>query len=228
MSIQDQRTLELVRAAKEGDSRAMETLLQELEPDMKKLSSGWYFSKADSDDVLQEIRIAVWKAVRSYREDMSTTFRNFALNVCGRRQIITSMNTANRKKYALDNNAKSLDHTILTDDGEQTLSDFIVDRPNPFSSEIGHSVLDSILLRDEYAEIVVQLRKKLTPLEDDIFMASAGEDSYRDIAVVLDVKPKAVDNAKMRIRKKAAEVYQEYLIKTGQAIPEIEEDPEEI
>ena len=44
-----------------------------------------------------------------------------------------------------------------------------------------------------------------------IFGQYAYSSSYKDIADALQVKPKTVDNALMRIRKKSSETYQYYL-----------------
>ena len=49
-----------------------------------------------------------------------------------------------------------------------------------------------------------------------IFTQYAYNSSYKDIAKALDVKPKTVDNALMRIRKKSAESYQIYLTSFSQ------------
>jgi hypothetical protein len=68
-----------------------------------------------------------------------------------------------------------------------------------------------------------------------VFEKYAEEDSYKDIAKSLDQTPKAVDNALMRIRKKAREVLlayengvlQETLIFEESIIEHIIEDDED-
>ena len=52
-----------------------------------------------------------------------------------------------------------------------------------------------------------QICNKLTKLERAIFQEYMKSQSYNDIAENLGIKSKAVDNALMRIRKKASELY---------------------
>jgi RNA polymerase sporulation-specific sigma factor len=67
-------------------------------------------------------------------------------------------------------------------------------------------MLDYILIKEEFEELSRVLNTRLTPLERSVFEKRAEEDSYKDIAKALGQTPKAVDNALMRIRKKAREV----------------------
>ena len=54
------------------------------------------------------------------------------------------------------------------------------------------------------------LKKKLTPLEEDIFTEYGFNSSYKEISQTLHVPAKCVDNALTRIRKKASEVYVQF------------------
>jgi RNA polymerase sporulation-specific sigma factor len=178
--------------------------LFELEPELKKIAKRYYISGSDPQDVLQEGRIGVWKAVQDFDENKDTTFKNFALNLVVKRHVITAVAAANRKKFDLHNNAASLDTAVWTgeDDSEQSLGDFIADTETP--------LLDQMLQREEYEENSTKVTKRLTPLERAIFLEYSCEESYKDIAEALDIKPKAVDNALMRIRKKANDVWTQY------------------
>lgn len=204
MSKDTEQFLRLLKSAKNGDDRAFDKILFELEPELKKIAKRYYISGSDPQDVLQEGRIGVWKAVQDFDEDKDTTFKNFALNLVVKRHVITAVAAANRKKFDLHNNAASLDTAVWTgeDDSEQSLGDFIADTETP--------LLDQMLQREEYEENSTKVTKRLTPLERAIFLEYSCEESYKDIAEALDIKPKAVDNALMRIRKKANDVWTQY------------------
>ena len=204
MSKDTEQFLRLLKSAKNGDDRAFDKILSELEPELKKIAKRYYISGSDPQDVLQEGRIGVWKAVQDFDEDKDTTFKNFALNLVVKRHVITAVAAANRKKFDLHNNAASLDTAVWTgeDDSEQSLGDFIADTEMP--------LLDQLLQKEEYEENSTKVTKRLTPLERAIFMEYSCEESYKDIAEALDIKPKAVDNALMRIRKKANDVWTQY------------------
>src|SRR5438445_11266514 len=54
---------------------------------------GWY-----SEYLIQEGLVCLYKAVRGYRSDRESSFRNFA-ELCITRQIITAVKTATRNKH---------------------------------------------------------------------------------------------------------------------------------
>lgn len=203
MSKDSDRTLKLVYAARNGDERAFEQILRELEPELKKITRHLFIRGGDQQDILQEARIGVWKAVQDFDETKNTKFKNFALNLCVKRNIITAVSAATRKKFDVHNDAASLDSQIwFGDDDERSLADIIPDNSAP--------LLESILQREEFEEAAKRLLSRLTQLERAIFLEYSYEESYKDIADALGIKPKAVDNALMRIRKKALEVWGQY------------------
>jgi len=204
MSKDTEQFLRLLNSAKGGDDRAFDKILLELEPELKKIAKRYFISGSDPQDVLQEGRIGVWKAVMDFDENKDMSFKNFALNLCVKRHVITAVAAANRKKFDLHNNAASLDTAVWTgeEDSEQSLADFIADTEMP--------LIDRLVQSEEYEENSEKVTKRLTPLERAIFTEYSCDESYKDIAVALDIKPKAVDNALMRIRKKANDVWTQY------------------
>lgn len=204
MSKDTEQFLRLLNSAKGGDDRAFDKILLELEPELKKIAKRYFISGSDPQDVLQEGRIGVWKAVMDFDENKDMSFKNFALNLCVKRHVITAVAAANRKKFDLHNNAASLDTAVWTgeEDSEQSLADFIADTEVP--------LIDRLVQSEEYEENSEKVTKRLTPLERAIFTEYSYDESYKDIAVALDIKPKAVDNALMRIRKKANDVWTQY------------------
>jgi RNA polymerase sporulation-specific sigma factor len=176
-----------------------------MEPELKKIVARFYIEGADRQDVLQEARIGFVKAVEDYREDGGMTFKNFAINLCCKRHIITQINQALRKKYELHKKAIWLATPIRSGDGEaeQTLEDFIQDT----SIE---PVIDNILVKEENAEVTEMILRELTELEASIFLEYLEQKSYKQIGESVGVSQKVVDNGLMRIRKKLKKVYEEY------------------
>lgn len=218
-----------MREAKRGDDHAFTKLLEMVEPDLKKIAAHYYIEGQSRDDVLQELRIGVFKAVQSYDENKDMAFRNFCVNLVCKRHLATAISTAKRMKNSVLNKATSLDAPfVLGDDGNmQTLADFIPDRPNPLDETLGQPLIEDIIIREEFETHAAHLRVKLTPLESDIFDQYAFDSSYKDIADTLGVQPKCVDNALMRIRHKAREVYAnqgEKNAATGEESEELDEE----
>jgi RNA polymerase sporulation-specific sigma factor len=202
----DLQLKQLVRKAKEGDEKSFDKIIKILEPDLKKISSKYYIVGSDEQDVLQECRIGVWKSIKDYNEEGGMTFKNFSVNVCVKRHLITAMSHANTQKFKLHNEAFSLSApSSMHGDDENSLT-FADSIPDPSSD-----LLKQYIVHEEFNVNIGIISDKLTDLECSIFEQYAYNSSYKDIATALNVKPKTVDNALMRIRKKSQEAYQSYL-----------------
>jgi RNA polymerase sporulation-specific sigma factor len=212
MATEDPKIVNIVRKAKKGNQQAFNTLLKMVEPDLKKIASHFFILGGDREDVLQELRLGVLKAVNSYDPTKDTTFKNFCVNLVCKRHLATAISSAKRMKNSILNESVSLDAPIiLGDDGNlQTLADFIPDRINPFDESPETNLIEDIIIKEEYEQTSKLLIDKLTPLEEDIFVEYGFNSSYKEISNSLNVPPKCVDNALTRIRKKASEVYIHY------------------
>lgn len=201
---QEQLLLNLVRKAKEGDDKSFDKIIKILDQDLKKIASKFFIVGSDDQDVLQECKIGVWKAIKDFDESAGMSFKNFSLSLCCKRHLITAMSHANTLKYKLHNESVSLSSPTSqhVDDITLTYADVIED-PNS-------NLLDNYIEMEEFDENISLIKGKLTKLELSIFNQYAYNSSYKDIAEALDVKPKTVDNALMRIRKKSAESYKVY------------------
>ena len=66
---------------------------------MRLKASSYFLAGGDADDLIQEGLVGLYKAVRDYRTDRESSFRNFA-ELCITRQIITAVKTATRNKHS--------------------------------------------------------------------------------------------------------------------------------
>ena len=57
---------------------------------MRLKSSSYFLFGGDSEDLIQEGMVGLYKAIRDYRTDRESSFRNFA-ELCITRQIITAV-----------------------------------------------------------------------------------------------------------------------------------------
>lgn len=203
---QDDRTLRLVRRAKQGDERAFDTICKAMEEDLRRLAKRLFINGADSEDVIQEGRIGIWNAVRSYKEGAGSSFNSFAL-MCSKRNIMTHMTTANRQKSMPLTKAISLDTPIATgeEEGEQSIMDFMSDENTNVAREVEFRAQF-----EDFEQRLLQPRR-LTPMERACYLHFRNGDTYKEIAehlteVFVGIDVKAVDNALTRVRKKIAEV----------------------
>lgn len=209
MATEDISIIRLVDKAKRGDEQSFKTLLKLVDSDLKKIAAHYFILGGDKEDVMQELRLGVYKAVNCYDSTKDTSFKNFCINLVCKRHLATAISSAKRMKNSLLNDSISLDAPIiLGDDGNlQTLADFIPEKQNPYDESPECNLVEDILIKEEYEINTTRLLEKLTPLEAEIFKKYGLNSSYKEISISLSVPAKCVDNALTRIRKKAAEVY---------------------
>src|SRR6202035_1540307 len=100
----------LIALAKQGDRNAYDRLVRRYNTFVRLKASSYFLAGGDSDDLIQEGLIGLYKAVRDFRTDKETSFRSFA-ELCVPRQIITAIKTATRFKHAPLNTYVSFSHT---------------------------------------------------------------------------------------------------------------------
>jgi len=212
MATEDFRIVRLVNRAKAGNEAAFKKLLKMVEPDLKKIAPHFFIVGGDKEDVMQELRLGVFKAVNSYDCTKDTTFKNFCVNLVCKRHLATAIASAKRMKNSALNDSISLDAPfILNDDGNfHSLGDYIPDKKNPYDESPEVNLVEDLIVREELELNSEMLMDKLTPLEADIFVEYGHNSSYKEISQTLNVPAKCVDNALTRIRKKASEVYVQF------------------
>lgn len=212
MAAEDPKIVRLINRAKKGEKKAFDTLMKMVEGDLKKLANHYFIIGSDREDVMQELRLGVFKAVNSFDCTKDTTFKNFCVNLVCKRHLATAISSAKRMKNSVLNDSISLDAPlIIGDDGNlQTLADFIPEKQNPYDESPECDLVQDIIVREEYELTSKYLKSKLTPLESEIFTEYSYNSSYKEISYNLNVPAKCVDNALTRIRKKATEVYIHY------------------
>ena len=186
---------ELVALAKNGDSEAERKLLVRYRQFVRMKSSSYFLAGGDSDDLIQEGYIGLYKAVRDYEYGRNTTFRSFA-ELCVTRQIITAIKTASRQKHHALNTYVSFSHSPSSADFDtRTLADVL---PSGRTSDPVQQVISS----EECASLTDCLVRLLSPLEARVLKYYLEGNSYESIAAQIDHDTKTVDNALQRIKRK--------------------------
>src|ERR671910_2864934 len=115
--------LQLVMKARNGSTVALDALMRRYNGFVRLKASSYFLAGGDSEDLVQEGLIGLYKAVRDFRHDKETSFRSFA-ELCVTRQIITAIKTATRYKHAPLNTYVSFSQTPAgQDDSDVTLGD---------------------------------------------------------------------------------------------------------
>jgi RNA polymerase sigma-H factor len=188
--------LQLVIRARNGDLRSMDTLIRRYTGFVRLKASSYFLAGGDSEDLIQEGLIGLYKAVRDFRSDKETSFRSFA-ELCITRQIITAIKTATRFKHAPLNTYVSFSQTPAgqESEGDCTLGDAL---PGPLVDEPSICVIST----EELQSLVFCLGTGLSKLEADALRLYLEGSSYEEMAVELGVDTKTIDNALQRVKRK--------------------------
>ena len=192
----------LIALAKQGDHTSYERLVRRYYGFVRLKASSYFLAGGDSDDLIQEGLVGLYKAIRDYRSDRESSFRNFA-ELCITRQIITAIKTATRFKHAPLNTYVSFSHTPAgQEDGDCTLGDAL---PGP---NVDDPVV-CVISTEELQSLVFCLGTGLSPLESDALRLYLEGNSYEEMAEGLGCDTKTIDNALQRVKRKVLQHQQE-------------------
>src|SRR4051795_4240839 len=188
--------LQLVLRARNGDQAALDGLMRRYTGFVRLKASSYFLAGGDSEDLIQEGLIGLYKAVRDFRTDKETSFRSFA-ELCVTRQIITAIKTATRYKHSPLNTYVSFSHTPAgqENDGDCTLGDAL---PGPSTNDPSSCVIST----EELQSLVGCLGTTLSSLESDALRLYLDGKSYDTMALELDCDTKTIDNALQRVKRK--------------------------
>src|SRR5436305_1274095 len=191
----DDEDVVLVNAVRAGDDRALNELLTKYRGFARAKARSYFLVGADHEDIVQEGMIGLYKAIRDFNPELSSTFRAFA-ELCITRQIITAIKTATRQKHGPLNSYISFSRPVTGDeDGDRTLSDVL---PAPSVCDPADLVISAERIRalqEHFDEV-------LSDLEAEVLRLYVDGKSYQEIAEVLQRHVKSIDNALQRIKRK--------------------------
>ena len=188
--------LQLVMRVRNGDEGAREQLIRRYTGFVRMKASSYFLAGGESEDLIQEGLIGLWKAVRDFRPDKETSFRSFA-ELCVTRQIITAIKSATRYKHQALNNYVSFSHTPAGQDPDSdcTLGDAL---PGSHVDEPSVQVIST----EELQSLVFCLGGGLSTLEANALRLYLEGNSYEQMAEELGCDTKTIDNALQRVKRK--------------------------
>jgi len=186
----------LIALAKSGDPTAYARLLGRYRGFVRLKASSYFLAGGDSEDLVQEGLIGLYKAIRDYRSDRESSFRNFA-ELCITRQIITAVKTATRNKHLPLNHYVSFSSPAgaASDDEAPTLDELL---PGSAVNDPAKRVVSS----EELRSLVGCLSTSLSQLESSVLSLYLDGRSYEQIGERLGCDTKTVDNALQRVKRK--------------------------
>ena len=186
----------LIDIYRKGNEAAIEVLFERYKDIVRKKAKAMYLAGGDSDDLIQEGMIGLYKAVRDYDDTKEAAFKTFA-SMCINRQLINAVTVSNRKKNMPLNTYVSFDMPAYPDEDNETR---LVDILKPESEQNP----EKLFIDREYSDsFKKKLFDRLSGFEKQVLQLYIEDNDYRQIAMLLGKTPKSIDNAIQRIRAKA-------------------------
>lgn len=179
----------LIRQAQSGDDEAVDELIKKFFPLVSINARKFFIIGAEQEDLVQEGLIGLLKAIKFYRAEKSS-FKTFA-SLCIKTQIFSAIKIANNQKNM------ALNEAILngSDKKQEKINlELTFDKTNPENIFID---------RETIREFKKFSKNNFSSLEREIFEYLIRGYSYKEIAQILSLTAKSVDNGIQRIKKKA-------------------------
>lgn len=190
-SYESQSDEELIERLRRGEEEIMDYLMEKYKNLVRGKAKALFLIGGDSDDLIQEGMIGLFKAVRDFRPDRDSSFYHFA-QLCIARQMYTAVEASKRKKHAPLNSYISLYGD--DSDGIQMIEMLGgMDESNPESLMIN---------RESLTDFQRKVRTTLSPMEQEVLNYCLQGLQYTQIAEIMGRETKAIDNAIQRIKKK--------------------------
>lgn len=187
---------ELLIRLRDGEDAIIEYIMNKYKNLVRSKAKSMYILGADSDDLIQEGMIGLFKAVRDYDSGRDASFATFA-DLCVSRQMYTAVQASRRQKHIPLNTYISLYGSVGTnhDGEEETLV-------NVLAAHSGQSPEELVIDRENVIQLEKTIEKELSIFEKqvlDLYLTGMG---YQQISKVLGKDDKSTDNALQRIKTK--------------------------
>lgn len=168
----------------EAKNLPLTLVLNSFRPYIEQKVAGLKVPGTDRDDLCQEAYVALLAAIGSYDEQKGTSFSTYAI-ACINNRLTDAVKTANRRKNRVLNDSVS-----LTDDS------------NPIEIISYESPEEVTLNQEDYHRLMQRIENELSKKEQKVLMLWVDGYDYEEIARILDIPVKSVDNALQRARRK--------------------------
>ena len=180
----------LILRYQNGEVAVQDYLLEKYKDLVRRRARAMYLMGQDTDDLIQEGMIGLFKAVRDYQPGRSASFLTFA-TLCVDRQLITAVQNSNRQKNIPLNFAVPLEP-----EGEI----------GSFSPRLQEENPEAIIIDQENrADLEQLISEELSPMEKEVLEHYLSGETYTSIGEQMGRSAKSIDNALQRIRRKISQ-----------------------
>ena len=189
---------ELIEKLREGDAEIADYIMEKYKPLVRKKTNAMYLIGGETEDLIQEGMIGLFKAVRDFDPEKEASFFTFA-EICISRQLYSALEASNRKKHMPLNTYVSFSNQ---DESEGVHLEQIVTEQTVSPEQI-------LIEQEHKQEFFTKLEEKLSPMERKVLYLYLEGSNYTEIAAIMSKTPKSIDNTLQRIRGKVKALKEE-------------------
>lgn len=194
----------LIERLRDGERDITDFIMNKYKNLVRSKAKSMYILGADTEDLIQEGMIGLFKAIRDYDAGRDASFYTFA-ELCISRQMYTAVQASNRKKHMPLNSYISLYSTNENDIGEQSGEEFI----NFLGTETQKNPEQLLIDKENMISLERKIEAELSSFEKQVLDLYLTGMSYSQVARVLGRDEKSTDNALQRIKNKIRKVIAE-------------------
>ncbi len=188
----------LIERLRDGESTIVDYIMNKYKYLVRSKAQAMYILGADTEDLIQEGMIGLFKAVRDYDCGRDASFFTFA-ELCISRQMYTAVQASQRKKHAPLN-------TYISLYGEQKEREEGAPLEEILSSGAGNNPETLFLDKERMEYLEGEIDKELSAFEKQVLDLYLTGMSYSQIAKVLGKEEKSTDNALQRVKTKIRKI----------------------
>ncbi len=185
---------ELLQMMRSGESGVSDYLMEKYKHLVRKKARAMYLIGGETDDLIQEGMIGLFRAVMDYRPEKKASFMTFAC-LCIDRQLYNAVQSSMRQKNLPLNSYVSFND----EEYEKYMEQLWVENP------------ESIIIdRENTQALQEEIARILSPMENKVLEGYLRGDSYTQIGEQMGKSYKSIDNALHRIRRKIRDCMEKY------------------
>ena len=191
----------LIERLRDGERDITDFIMNKYKNLVRSKAKSMYILGADTEDLIQEGMIGLFKAIRDYDAGRDASFFTFA-ELCISRQMYTAVQASNRKKHMPLNSYISLYATSDSDNGNKDGDEFI----NFLGFETQKNPEQLLIDKENVLSLERRIEEELSTFEKQVLDLYLTGMSYSQIARVLGRDEKSTDNALQRMKSKIRKV----------------------
>lgn len=189
---------ELIEQLRDGENAVMDYIMDKYKFLVRSKAQAMYILGADTEDLIQEGMIGLFKAVRDYDCGRDASFYTFA-DLCVSRQMYTAVQASRRKKHAPLNTYVSLYGERKEMEEGTALQEIL-------STGQGSDPESLFLDKERMEYLEGEIQRELSTFEKQVLDLYLTGMTYSQIAKVLGKEEKSTDNALQRVKSKMKKI----------------------